>query len=117
MRVIELVCDHGRLPWESVRPLGGRCLRLPHVTRVWCFDARRLGAARTNVKTADAISTRLARCYTGSLFDALRERGERCVALPSDIRLLDPRKPIAGPRVHRRGRQKGRPQRTKNAAP
>jgi regulator of RNase E activity RraA len=46
---------------------------------------------------ADDLAERLARCYSGAVFDALRERGIDDTILPSDIRPLDETRVMAGP--------------------
>ncbi|MEQ8965852.1 MAG: RraA family protein [Azospirillaceae bacterium] len=46
---------------------------------------------------ADALAERLARCYSGAVFDALRERGITDGILPPAIRPLDPARTLAGP--------------------
>ena len=43
------------------------------------------------------LTARLAQCYSGAVFDALRERGISDTVLPRDIRPLDPGKVMAGP--------------------
>jgi regulator of RNase E activity RraA len=49
------------------------------------------------VTPADGLAGRLARCYSGAVTDAMRERGLPSGVLPSDIQLLDPARRIAGP--------------------
>ena len=50
-------------------------------------------------RDVDDLSERLARCYSGAVYDALRELGIPASPLPSSIRPLDPRNPLplAGP--------------------
>lgn len=43
------------------------------------------------------LGQRLERCYSGAVFDALRERGLTDTVLPRDIRPLDPTLVMAGP--------------------
>lgn len=43
------------------------------------------------------IASRLRRCYSGAVYDALRELGGPPSALPPDIALLDPAASVAGP--------------------
>lgn len=47
--------------------------------------------------TTDAIADRLARCYSGAVFDALRELGHTRCTLPHEIKCIDPRLTVAGP--------------------
>jgi len=44
-----------------------------------------------------SLGERLEKCYTGAVFDALRERGMPNTVLPRDIRPLDPSRVMAGP--------------------
>jgi 4-hydroxy-4-methyl-2-oxoglutarate aldolase len=44
-----------------------------------------------------AIASRLRRCYSGAVYDAIRELGGPPSALPPDIALLDPAASVAGP--------------------
>jgi len=46
---------------------------------------------------ADELSRRLARVYSGAVFDALRERGLTDTVLPPSVRPLDPSRTLAGP--------------------
>ena len=50
-------------------------------------------------ETEALLAERLFRCYSGAVYDALRELGIPKSPLPSDIRPLDPREPmvLAGP--------------------
>ena len=45
----------------------------------------------------DELTRRFGRCYTGAVYDAMRERGLASGALPPEIRLLDPSRRIVGP--------------------
>jgi regulator of RNase E activity RraA len=45
----------------------------------------------------DALTERLARCYTGAIHDVLRALGHERVVLPAGIRPLDPARRLAGP--------------------
>jgi len=45
----------------------------------------------------DALTERLARCYTGVLNDVMRAMGLRNFVLPPEIRLHDRSRPLAGP--------------------
>ncbi|MEM9138734.1 MAG: RraA family protein [Pseudomonadota bacterium] len=47
--------------------------------------------------TDDALSDRLARCYTGVVHDVLRKMGERDFTLPPRLRPLMPERAMAGP--------------------
>jgi hypothetical protein len=49
-----------------------------------------------NYKKA-ALTERLAKCYSGAVYDALRERGIDNTVLPKDIRPIDDTQVIAGP--------------------
>jgi 4-hydroxy-4-methyl-2-oxoglutarate aldolase len=49
------------------------------------------------VTPPDELARRLAACYTGAVFDAMRERGLRPGALPSAIQLIDHGRRAAGP--------------------
>ncbi len=46
---------------------------------------------------ADALTSRLERCYTGVLNDVMRAMGLRNFVLPPEIRLHDRTRPLAGP--------------------
>ena len=48
-------------------------------------------------KPGRTLTERLARCYSGAVYDAMRDLGLPPSALPSDIRPLDPRRPLVGP--------------------
>lgn len=52
---------------------------------------------RGQIKASDKLSMRLARCYTGVVYDVLRDLDRRECVLPSTIRSLDPRHRLAGP--------------------
>ena len=43
------------------------------------------------------LADRLARCYTGAVYDVMRDLGRRDCALPPEIRALDPSRKLAGP--------------------
>lgn len=45
----------------------------------------------------DALTKRLAACYTGAIHDVLRAMGHERVVLPPEIRPLDPTLKVAGP--------------------
>jgi regulator of RNase E activity RraA len=45
----------------------------------------------------DALTERLARCYSGAIHDVLRALGHERVVLPPEIRPLDPTLTVAGP--------------------
>lgn len=47
--------------------------------------------------TVARIADRLARCYSGAVFDALREAGHTACTLPHEIKCVDPRLRVAGP--------------------
>jgi len=47
--------------------------------------------------TAAEIAIRLGRCYSGAVFDALREAGHTECTLPHEIKCIDPRLTVAGP--------------------
>lgn len=53
-----------------------------------------------------SLAERLSKCYSGAVFDALRERGVDGTVLPSDIRPLDDRMVMAGPVFGVRGSPK-----------
>lgn len=42
------------------------------------------------------LTERLARCYSGAVYDAMRDLGLGPTALPSEIRSLDPKRPLVG---------------------
>lgn len=44
-----------------------------------------------------SLGERLEKCYTGAVFDVLRERGITNTVLPKDLRPIDPSKTLAGP--------------------
>lgn len=44
-----------------------------------------------------SLGERLEKCYTGAVFDVLRERGITNTVLPKDVRPIDPSKKLAGP--------------------
>ena len=44
-----------------------------------------------------ALTERLAKCYSGAVYDALRERGIDNTVLPKDIRPIDDIHVLAGP--------------------
>ncbi len=44
-----------------------------------------------------SLTERLARCYSGAVYDAMRELGLPAAALPSSIRPLDPKRSLVGP--------------------
>lgn len=44
-----------------------------------------------------SLGERLEKCYSGAVFDVLRERGITDTVLPKDLRPLDPTKILAGP--------------------
>jgi regulator of RNase E activity RraA len=48
-------------------------------------------------KAMTDLGERLEKCYTGAVFDVLRERGIADTVLPKDIRPLDPTRIMAGP--------------------
>ena len=52
------------------------------------------------------LTERLGRCYSGAVYDALRERGIDDTILPADIRPLDDTKVMAGPVFPLRGSPK-----------
>ena len=60
-----------------------------------------MAQART---TAEALTARLERCYTGAIHDVLRAMGERDFVLPESLRGLDPALKLAGPAWTVRGR-------------
>ncbi|WP_421724965.1 RraA family protein [Bauldia sp.] len=43
------------------------------------------------------LSQRLEKCYSGAVYDVLRERGVTNTVLPKDVRPLDPTRTLAGP--------------------
>lgn len=43
------------------------------------------------------LGERLEKCYTGAVYDVLRERGIANTVLPKDVRPIDPSKKLAGP--------------------
>ncbi len=43
------------------------------------------------------LTERLSRCYSGAVYDAMRDLGMPASALPSDIRPLDPKRTLVGP--------------------
>jgi len=45
----------------------------------------------------DPVTLRLARCYSGAVFDVLREAGHTDCVLPPGIKCVDPRLSLAGP--------------------
>ena len=47
--------------------------------------------------TAEMLTARLERCYTGAIHDVLRAMGERDFVLPESLRGLDPALKLAGP--------------------
>lgn len=47
--------------------------------------------------TADTLSARLARCYTGAVHDVLRQLGEERFVLPPEIKPIAPAMKLAGP--------------------
>lgn len=44
-----------------------------------------------------SLGERLEKCYSGAVYDVLRERGITNTVLPKDLRPLDPSKKLAGP--------------------
>ena len=58
---------------------------------------RRRTRGVSDLTRADELTGRLARCYSGAIYDAMRERELPSGVLPADIRLLDPARRIAGP--------------------
>ncbi len=52
----------------------------------------------------NGLTERLAACYTGIIFDVMREMGHTRCVLPNDIRALDETKVLAGPIFTVRGR-------------
>ncbi len=52
---------------------------------------------------AENLTARLARCYSGAVFDVLRARGITDTVLPPDILPLDPSRSLAGPVFTLRG--------------
>jgi regulator of RNase E activity RraA len=43
------------------------------------------------------LTERLTRCYSGAVYDAMRDLGLPAASLPSDIRPLDPKRSLVGP--------------------
>ena len=58
----------------------------------------------TSMPDTDAISDRLARCYTGVVHDVLRKMGRRDFTLPPRLRPLMPERAMAGPAFTIRGK-------------
>lgn len=48
-------------------------------------------------ESGDPLTERLTRCYSGAIFDALRETGHTRCVLPPEIRCIDPQWSLAGP--------------------
>jgi len=49
------------------------------------------------IETSLTLGQRLEKCYSGAVFDVLRERGITDSVLPKDLRPLDPSRTLAGP--------------------
>ena len=47
------------------------------------------------MQSKDLVS-RLEKCYTGAVYDVLREKGMKNTILPHEIKSIDPSKKIAG---------------------
>jgi 4-hydroxy-4-methyl-2-oxoglutarate aldolase len=63
--------------------------------------------AAGKTKMAD-LTARLAACYSGALYDVLREMGHANCVLPHDIKAIDPDTRVAGPVFTMRGRPEDR---------
>lgn len=55
------------------------------------------GSSKLEEIVMSALGERLEKCYTGAVFDVLRERGIIDTVLPKDVRPIDPSKKLAGP--------------------